>query len=300
MSDDNEDVVSETEVEEQSDTEVEVKEPEEDSGEEKETPSESSTDDKPDVEEKDEESDKSSTDEKSKEEQDEKSEPKDVDVPAKEPKPVEGETPRERALRKELENQRHINREQRKKELFGKPERTEPAPTSRSEQKQRTAKLAELEKEFDPTELKNFRKALEAAAEDLGFVRKEELQASTYSQSASEELDKFIEKHPDYLPENDKDDVLWKQFQEEFALYKKPEDPRKLSKIFERVHQSVIGDKPTESKSEVDAKNQKIKSASHSASSGASRREPSPSTSGGKIDPLLRPYLKGDFSDLDL
>jgi len=230
MSDDTEGQKPDTETEVESEATEEVKKDAAKAPDETETQSESSTEEKSDSETEEEESEQNS-----KKEQDDESEEKTVDSSTKEPKLVEGETPRERALRLEVQRLRGERREQRVKELFGKAESAEDT-TKVVEQK--TSRLKELEKKFNPEEVKNFREALEAAAEDLGFVRKGDLQVTAWNQNATTVLDSFVEKHPEYLPENDKDDVLWKQFQVEFALYRKPDDARKLTKIFERIHRA--------------------------------------------------------------
>lgn len=284
MADDNQGVKPETEVDE---TPEEVNPDADSATDEKETQSDSSTDDKPD---------ETGAEESSFEEESE-SEP--VVASPKVPKPVEGETPKEYALRKEAERLRGKLREKRTQELFSKTERTVGDIPRESEQKQRPAKLVELEKKFKPDELQNFREVLEVYADDLGLVRKDALQATTYQQTATDVLDNFVEKHPEYLPENDTDDLLWKQFQEEFSYYKRPDDPKKLTKIFDRIHKSIVGDKPRESREQIAAQNQKIKSASHSASQGSGRGE-SLHPQGGGLNPALKEYLHGDFSDLDI
>lgn len=231
---------------------------------EKETPSESSTDEKPD------ESEKVQIAETPSEETEEVS--PEVEIPII-PKEVEGETPRERALRKELERVRKITRDKRKDELLPKEEVVE---------------SDELLKQYNPDEVANFKKLAKA----IGLVEKTDIHTS----QMSDIFDGFISQHPEYLPENDKDDVLWKSLSEEFNTYRKPTSSKELKNFLEKAHKQVIGlsgGKPL-NKQEIEAKQSKIKSAAHGGitiSSGAKDES--------KLDPGMRKHLKG-FSDDDL
>lgn len=248
------------------------------------------------VEKKEEESDKTEDDkdadlEKSEsdveseesEEEPEKKEEEEESVP--EPKPVEGETPREKALRKEIERLRGLRRGDKEKEIFGKKEVQQEQP-----KKQPKVDLSQYDKE----EVEKFRGIFETIAEDLGFVRKDEVKSYTYEGKANDILNEFLDSHPEYSPENDKDNTLWNQFKEEFALYKKPEDPKLYKKIFQKIHNDIVGVKEVD-KGKIAAKQEKIKVASH----GGASKQKSASEKEAKIDPSLRPHLKG-FSDKDM
>jgi hypothetical protein len=231
--------------------------------EEKETQSESSTDEKPEESQED--------IQETQEESVESEEPEDV---PNIPKEVEGETPRERALRKELERVRKINREKLKKDLL---------PTDKVEEVSE-----ELLKDYNPEEIENFKKLAKA----VGFVRKDELQTN----QMSDVFDDFISEHPEYLPDRDKDDVLWKAFTEEFNLYKKPSTIKELKNLLERTHKQVIGlssGKPL-NKAAIEAKQTKIKSAAHGGGVTTTTEK-----NDSVLDSDLKKHLKG-FSDDDL
>jgi hypothetical protein len=231
--------------------------------EEKETQSESSTDEKPEESQED--------IQETQEESVESEEPEDV---PNIPKEVEGETPRERALRKELERVRKINREKLKKDLL---------PTDKVEEVSE-----ELLKDYNPEEIENFKKLAKA----VGFVRKDELQTN----QMSDVFDDFISEHPEYLPDSDKDDVLWKAFTEEFNLYKKPSTIKELKNLLERTHKQVIGlssGKPL-NKAAIEAKQTKIKSAAHGGGVTTTTEK-----NDSVLDSDLKKHLKG-FSDDDL
>lgn len=199
----------------------------------------------------------------------------------KEPNPVEGETPRERALRKEVENLRKKNRDLRGEELFDKKE---------PEKKVEVSKILEKYKKED---LDSFKEVFEAMADEYGFVKKDEFQKTTYEQSADTILNSFLEKHQEYLPENDKDNVLWNSFKDEFSLYKRPENPRDLLKLFNKVHNSISGSKID--RESIAAKNEKIKQAAH----GGTTIPKTHSYKESSVDPSVKSHLKG-FTDEEL
>lgn len=202
-------------------------------------------------------------------------------VPEKEPKPVEGETDRERALRLETSRLKRVLREERTRKAFEgyKPEVKE--------------ELSEEEKEilnqYDEKELGNFEKVLDVVAKKRGWVKKGDFQATTYQQQASDILDSWLETHKEYLPENDKENLLWGEFQREFALYRKPDNPRDLKRIFDKVHREVFGFSQEGSDNKISAQKEKIKVASHQGANQKSqviRQKQS-------YDPSLKDHLKG-------
>ena len=168
-----------------------------------------------------------------------------------EPKPVEGETPRERALRLEATRLKGLLREQRKDELFIKK------PITVATQDEELAG-------FDPEQIKTF----ETIATKLGFARKDELIYQNTQDKLNSEFDTFIESHKEYAPENDKDGVLWNQFKEEFSLYNPPRDTKTLKKVLNKVHNDIYGVQPAKNFSKINASQEKIKVASHAGASG--------------------------------
>lgn len=178
-------------------------------------------------------------------EKEEETEPE-AETPEKiEPKPVEGETPRERALRLEATRLKGLLREQRKDELFIKKETVSP----------KDEELAG----YDPEELKRF----ETVAKKLGFARTDEIIYQTTQDKLNSEFDSFIESHQEYAPENDKDGVLWNQFKSEFSLYNPPKDQKTLRKVLNKVHNDIYGVQPAKNLSKINASQEKIKVASH-------------------------------------
>lgn len=230
---------------------------EEELEEEKETLPETSTDEKPD--------ETKSTEETPVEEVVDDTEPE-----LNEPKPVEGETIKERALRKEVEKLRGKLRKERAEELIIQKEQPIAENTSLDD--------------YDPLEVEKLDKILAAR----GYIKKEEIEKKTYDEIALGELDEFLKSHPEY-----DDDSVYKQFQDELSVYAKPQNPKKYKELFDRVHKTIFGDNVV--KQNVAAANEKLKVASH-----GSATVTKPNTKSAKVlDQKLKEYLQG-YSDDEL
>lgn len=203
---------------------------------------------------------------------------------------VENETPRERALRLELTRMRRAATKERAGELI----KTQDAPKANIDIA--PEKKALLDK-YKPEEIAALRETVDILAEEMGFVRKEQLAASTYVETANEALNTFTDKHPEYLPENDKDGTLWGAFKAEYALYKQPDNPKDFAKIFERVHRDVFGIKPASGLSKINAQREKKSVASHT---GASSAPTTPQRQSSKAPQGLRTDMLKGFSDEEL
>lgn len=217
--------------------------PEQILAEENETPESSS-------EEKNEQGETEATEETAEAESEEVEETAQPETPVvPEPKPVPGESPRELALRKEVERLKGLRRKEQGDELFQKKPVID------------TPKKAILEK-YAPEEIDQFREVFDALADEMGFARKSELQSQTFAEKADDQLQSFLDVHKEYLPENDKDGLLWNQFRDEFALYKEPANPKDLQKLLNKIHGDIFGSQVDIKK--INAQKEKIKVASHS------------------------------------
>ena len=165
-------------------------------------------------------------------------------------KEVQGETAKERALRFEVTRLKKVLRQTRTGDLLVK--KTDVTPTIDQEDE-------EL-KQYDPEELKRFEKL----ALKMGFAKKDEIYHQTMQERLDNEFNSFIEAHPEYLPENDSDGLLWNQLKEEFQLYQQPKDPKVLKKILTKIHNDISGIKPANNLNKINASREKIKVASHS------------------------------------
>lgn len=182
---------------------------------------------------------------------------------------VEGETPRERALRLEITGLRQKLRDKRSGELF-----EEPAPKTPPAKKEIAPEKKKVLDRYKPEEIENAKQLFDAIADDMGFVRKDQLGAENYAEKAQGELNTFLDKHPEYSPENDKDGTLWNQFKTEYSLYKQPANPRDFQKIFNKIHGEIVGGaiKPKGDLNKIKAAQEKTKVASHDGGSPARSR----------------------------
>lgn len=174
---------------------------------------------------------------------------------------VENETPRERALRLEVTNLKRAARKERTDEILG----GNIAPAA--ERKELPPEKKSVLDKYKPEEVASLREVLPVLAEEMGYVRKDELDGSSYAEKSQEILDGFLDKHPEYLPENDKDGTLWGAFKTEFGIYKQPTNPKDFTKIFNRTHEKVFGIKPAGALSKVNAQREKTQVASHAGAS---------------------------------
>lgn len=170
-----------------------------------------------------------------------------------EPKPVDGETPREYALRKEVEKLRKEKRDIVRNSV-----------TANTKIPKSELDISDLlEEGYTEAEIESSKKLISKLAPALGFVNK----SQTYQETANQELDKFVEEHPEYSPKNDKDDIRWGKFIEiigsDYNLSNKT--PRQLQAIYEKVDRDVKSElgEVKNNDNKIKAQVQKIQSVSH-------------------------------------
>ena len=215
-------------------------------------------------------------------------------------KPLPNETPRERALRLEVTRTKRLLREDRRNEIMGAN-----APAPASQKKELTAEQKAVLGKYTPEEIASLREVLPVLADEMGYVRGDQLQAGTYAEKASGELDNFLSDHPEYLPENDNGNVLWDRFKEQFSMYKQPSNPKDYRKIFNRIHTEVFGIQPANGskKGQTDAQRHKVGAGSQRGSSGpatAPRQttRAAPAASGLRLD-MLKGFDADELAELE-
>lgn len=203
---------------------------------------------------------------------------------------VNGETPTERALRGELAIARSKLRQERKEELgLDRPAAQAAAAPAQA------AASQEVLKKYKPAEIAAFREVQAAIAEEMGYVKAADLSQQAYASQSQQVLDDFLSAHKEYLPENDREGVLWGAFKQEFGLYQKPANPKDFQKIFNRIHTAIFGIMPAGDRGAINAAQQKINVASHAGASGPSRTERPARASAGT--PGLRLDMLRGFDD---
>mgnify|MGYP001600423508 CR=1 FL=1 len=124
-----------------------------------------------------------------------------------------------------------------------------------------------------------------------GYVRKDEVDEMYYKAVQDEELAKFLEKYPEYKPQNDPNDTNWGALQRELGFYKMPKNPRQIPEILERAHKATF----KESDRSLPAKKRAVETASVGA--GGTQR----SSSGKTLSPILRArYEQGGWSEEEI
>ena len=127
-------------------------------------------------------------------------------------------------LLKEISELRGQRRELKKEELFQVQEQ-----------------IATID-DVNPEDVQVVEKVLRAK----GYITRDESNKMFYESVKQEEINKFLEKHPEYKPENDKEDLHWQTLNREVGLYKLPENPRLIGSILERAHKSVSPSAPVQ------------------------------------------------------
>lgn len=93
-----------------------------------------------------------------------------------------------------------------------------------------------------------------------GYVRQEDINGMNYKQQLDSFKDQWLEKHPEYLPVNDKEDKNWDALNSEVSnFYKSPQDPKDIIKILDRAHRAISSHLPTRTQAQDNASKEKIK-----------------------------------------
>lgn len=121
-----------------------------------------------------------------------------------------------------------------------------------------------------------------------GYMTKDEANKMHYETVKNEEINKFLDKFPEYKPENDPNDVNWSSLQKHVqSWYRMPDDPRLVGELLLKAHREVA---KVPSDRDIEAKKQQVKIAS-SGSSGVQRSSPKPSNP--RLSSLLRTHMHG-------
>ncbi len=82
-------------------------------------------------------------------------------------------------------------------------------------------------------------KVLDRYTKARGLVPKSELKNMSYKEKHEDAQSAFYSAHPEYLPENDTEDLLYKALKTELSLYAAPTDAKQIPKLFEKAHKAV-------------------------------------------------------------
>ena len=108
--------------------------------------------------------------------------------------------------------------------------------------------------DIDPETLK----VLDRFTKAKGLVPKSELAKMNYQDQHKVAQDAFYAAHPEYLPDNDTDDTLYKALKSELAQFAAPKDPKLIPALFAKAHKLVVDQYPdkfkTSKKTDTDKK----------------------------------------------
>lgn len=82
---------------------------------------------------------------------------------------------------------------------------------------------------------------IERVLRSRGYVPKAEIDKTLYKNVQDEELNKFLDRYPEYKPENDPDNINWERLQKELGFYRMPDDPHLVGSVLERAHRASAG-----------------------------------------------------------
>ena len=129
-----------------------------------------------------------------------------------------------------------------------------------------------------------------------GYVRKEEITTMSYQEKMNSFKDDWLKAHPEYLPENDKEDVKWNALNSTVnAYFKAPARPQDVVKMLDMAHSMVAPSNPlpVKTRATVEASREKMQTSSKASSGGSSK------PSNVKTNSLRMDALKG-FSEEDI
>lgn len=82
-----------------------------------------------------------------------------------------------------------------------------------------------------------------------GYVKKDDLkkfEIAQYQKERDSVLMDFMEKYPEYKPENDKGDIKWTALINEVAQYKEPDNPKDWFSLLKKAHKIINPDNSLE------------------------------------------------------
>ena len=128
-----------------------------------------------------------------------------------------------------------------------------------------------------------------------GYITKEDSSKMYYDTVKKEEVNRFLDKFPEYKPENDPDDVNWSALQNQVSSwYRMPDDPRQVGELLLKAHRDIA--KAPSDRGAIEIKKQQVKIAS---SGSASTQRSSPKPANPRLSSLLRTHMHG-WSDEEI
>lgn len=148
---------------------------------------------------------------------------------------------------------------------------------------------------------------LERYIKAKGLVSKEEIQRrdrqqleGEYEKAKKSQINAFLDKHPEYKPENDPGDEKWSAVLSELnRWYKLPENPNEIGDLLERIHATVSPTKSFDAKKAAKILAQKkVNNLGRSASGGAASPAKKTSSTSVHAGKLFKGYSESELEEL--
>jgi hypothetical protein len=137
---------------------------------------------------------------------------------------------------------------------------------------------------------------VEKVLRSKGYMTKSEFEAKTYEQVKAQVTDAFLERYPEYKPENDPNDTNWNALQRELSLYRQPSDPKQIGDILERAHRAIA--RPSDARG-VEVKKRQVATASAGSQPSASPKPSSPAKTS-LTEAQVQAYRAGGWSEEEI
>lgn len=107
--------------------------------------------------------------------------------------------------------------------------------------------IVKVQKEMDDLKDVNPEDAnlIERVLRSKGYVNKQEAHQMYYDSVKQQVIAEFLEKFPEYKPENDTQDINWNALNRELADYRMPDNPHDIHRVLEKAHKVIsrsVGD----------------------------------------------------------
>ncbi len=126
--------------------------------------------------------------------------------------------------------------------------------------------------DVNPQDVELIEKVLRAK----GYVHKDELNALSYTDKVNNHKEVWLQKHPEYLPENDPDDTNWNALKSTIdGYFKQPSNPADITTMLDIAHSIVkpVSTIPIKNRATADSAKEKIVSSSKGGSAGGAGQQ---------------------------
>ncbi len=167
-------------------------------------------------------------------------------------------------------------------------------PISKEEVGEVQKEVADDLKGIHPDDVATIEKVVRAR----GYIKKDELPNQDAKILQDLAVNQFLDKHPEYKPENDPDNIRWDALKTQLAtFYRMPEDMGMMVSVMEKAHKDISPNSAGGEKTEV--KRERLKTAG--LGSGSSKAPSSDHSSGDILtDSQVEELRRGGFTEKEI